>query len=147
MSHLGHQVVPDLNRLLCRVGWKEQRPSKAVPAECPRCHRPTTWAKPLPRHVRFHDTRHSGGTAVVRSSGLAVAQQFLRHSDSRLTADTYGHLELQDLQQGVLAAFPTSEEGAKRAQPHEERTATAAGAPKTTAWRLQERRRGAGRKT
>lgn len=91
-----------------RCGWKERHPSKAVPAECPKCHRPTTWAKAIPRHVRFHDTRHSFGTQLVRAAGLAVAQQGLRHSDSRLTADTYGHLELEDLRQGMLVAFPAA---------------------------------------
>jgi site-specific recombinase XerC len=68
----------------------------------------------VPRHVRFHDTRHSFGTQLVRAAGLAVAQQGLRHSDSRLTADTYGHLELEDLRQGMLVAFPTA---AKPAEP------------------------------
>lgn len=103
----------------CRAwgcGWREERQSKAVPAECPRCHRPTTWAKPLPRHVRFHDTRHSYGTQMVRTKGLAVAQKALRHSDSRLTSDTYGHLDLDDLRAGVLAAFPSRPEEPERLQ-------------------------------
>lgn len=93
----------------CRAwhcGWKTRAPDAAVPPECPKCHRGTTWAKPIPRHVRFHDTRHSFGTQIVRQAGLAVAQLALRHSDSRLTADTYGHLDLEDLRRGVLSAFP-----------------------------------------
>jgi integrase len=93
----------------CRAwhcGWRERQAAARVPEACPRCGRLTTWAKPLPRHVRFHDTRHSFGTAMVRSAGLAVAQDALRHSDSRLTKDTYGHLDLGDLRRGVLAAFP-----------------------------------------
>lgn len=96
-----------------RCGWSERHPSKAVPPECPKCHRPTTWAKPLPRYVRFHDTRHSYGTAMVRAAGLAVAQKALRHSDSRLTADTYGHLELDDVAAGALAAFPAAPAGSQ----------------------------------
>ncbi|MEY2669189.1 MAG: hypothetical protein RJA59_1827, partial [Pseudomonadota bacterium] len=111
-----------------KCGWKERRPSKAVPPECPKCHRPTTWAKPIPRHVRFHDTRHSFGTQMVRSAGLAVAQRGLRHSDSRLTSDTYGHLELDDLRQGMLVAFPAVPKEAPEG----------AGAPETTAGRLQD---------
>ena len=91
-----------------RCGWKERHPSAAVPPECPKCHRRTTWAKAIARHVRFHDTRHSFGTQMVRQAGLAVAQQALRHSDIRLTTDTYGHLELEDLRRGVLAAFPAA---------------------------------------
>jgi integrase len=90
-----------------KCGWRERHPSKVPPAECPKCHRPTTWSKPLPRPVRFHDTRHSFGTALVRAAGLAVAQKGLRHSDVRLTADTYGHLEVEDQRTGVDAAFGT----------------------------------------
>src|SRR5512143_4007337 len=72
----------------CRAwhcGWRERSPDAAPTRECPKCHRRTTWAKAIPRHVRFHDTRHSFGTQIVRQAGLAVAQLALRHSDSRLT--------------------------------------------------------------
>ena len=73
----------------CRAphcGWLERHPPQddAPPATCPRCGKPTVWAKPLPRHVTFHGTRHSFGTAVVRGAGTAVAQKALRHSDVRL---------------------------------------------------------------
>lgn len=98
-----------------RCGWKLRAQTAAVPELCPKCGRPTTWAKPLPRHVRFHDMRHSFGTQVVRQAGLAVAQLALRHSDSRLTADTYGHLDLEDLRSGVLRAFPAPNEGSPTA--------------------------------
>jgi hypothetical protein len=38
----------------------EARSQKATPPErCPRCGKPTVWAKPIPRHVTFHGTRHS----------------------------------------------------------------------------------------
>jgi integrase len=94
-----------------RCGWRERRPSAIPPELCPKCGHATTWAKPLPRHVRFHDTRHSFGTQLVRTAGLAVAQQGLGHSDSRLTADTYGHLDLDDLRQGIMRAFPAPPEG------------------------------------
>lgn len=93
----------------CRAwhcGWRVRAPDAAPPPECPKCHGRATWAKAIPRHVRFHDTRHSFGTQIVRKAGLAVAQLALRHSDSRLTADTYGHLDLEDLRRGVLSAFP-----------------------------------------
>jgi integrase len=92
----------------CRAphcGWKELRPSPALPAECPKCREVMLWAKPIPRHVRFHDTRHSGGTAVVRSAGMAVAQKFLRHSDVRLTIHTYGHLDVEDVREGIARSF------------------------------------------
>ena len=94
----------------CRAahcGWKELRPSTALPEACPSCGKPSLWAKPVPRHVRFHDTRHSGGTAVVRSAGMAVAQKFLRHSDVRLTIHTYGHLDVEDVREGLSRSFTT----------------------------------------
>jgi integrase len=91
-----------------RCGWRDRQATAEIPPACPKCGRPTTWAKPIPRHVRFHDTRHSYGTALVRSAGLKAAQQGLRHSDIRLTADTYGHLDVEDLRRGVLATFPAA---------------------------------------
>ena len=94
-----------------RCGWRERQPSASVPESCPKCGRSTTWARPLPRHVRFHDTRHSFGTAMVRAAGLAVAQRGLGHSDVRLTADTYGHLDLDDLRAGTMRAFPAPAQG------------------------------------
>jgi integrase len=99
-----------------KCGWRARRASSHVPEACPSCGRPTTWAKPIPRHVRFHDTRHSFGTQLVREAGLAVAQQGLRHSDSRLTADTYGHLDLEDLRRGILRAFPAPPDGSPPAR-------------------------------
>jgi integrase len=89
-----------------RCSWRERRPGADVPPACPSCGKATTWAKPIPRPVRFHDTRHSYGTQLVRAAGLKAAQQALRHSDIRLTSDTYGHLDVGDLRRGVLAAFP-----------------------------------------
>ena len=95
----------------CRAphcGWKERRPDSKVPEACPSCGKPSVWAKPIPRHVRFHDTRHSGGTAMVKKAGMAVAQKFLRHSDVRLTIHTYGHLEAEDVREGLEKAFPST---------------------------------------
>ena len=94
-----------------RCGWRERQPGPGVPDVCPRCERATTWAKPIPRAVRPHDLRHSHVTAVLRTSGLAVAQQAAGHSDSRLTSDLYGHLDLTDLAAGILRTFPAGPEG------------------------------------
>jgi integrase len=63
----------------------------AATDRCPSCGNPTLWSKPIPRHVTFHGTRHSFGTAMVRRAGMAVAQKALRDSDVRLTIHTYGH--------------------------------------------------------
>ena len=89
-----------------RCTWREKQPSKEAPERCPKCGHATTWAKPIPRHVRFHDTRHSFGTHIVRTAGLKVGQEALRHSDIRLTAGTYSHLDMEDLRRGMLSAFP-----------------------------------------
>lgn len=103
----------------CRAphcGWKELRPDDSVAVLCPKCgSHSTVWAKPVPRHVRFHDTRHSGGTAMVKKAGMAVAQKFLRHSDVRLTIHTYGHLEVEDVREGVGKAFGVAEPSARTA--------------------------------
>lgn len=55
-------------------------------------------------------------TQVVRTSGLSVAQKAARHSDVRLTTDTYGHLDMDDLRQGIMRAFPAPPDGAPPAK-------------------------------
>jgi excisionase family DNA binding protein len=56
------------------------------------------WAKPIPRHVRFHDLRHTTATLLLKEGvPLATVQKILRHSDPELTAETYGHLDLEDM--------------------------------------------------
>jgi integrase len=84
-----------------RCGRRERRPDANVDEACPECGKPTLWAKAIPRHVTFHGTRHSFGTALVRSAGTAVAQKALRHSDVRLTIHTYGHLDVEDVRAGI----------------------------------------------
>lgn len=101
-----------------KCGWRARRATARVPDVCPQCGKATTWAKPIPRHVRFHDTRHSFGTQLVRTAGVGVAQKALRHSDVRLTTDTYGHLDLDDLRQGIMRAFPAPPDGAPPAMRH-----------------------------
>ena len=42
------------------------------------------------RHTRFHDLRHTVGTVILEETGdLKLASMALRHSDTRITADTY----------------------------------------------------------
>jgi integrase len=101
-----------------KCGWRARRATARVPDVCPQCGKATTWAKPIPRHVRFHDTRHSFVTQVIREAGLAVGQQAARHRDVRLTTDTYGHLDLDDLRQGIMRAVPEPPDGAPPAKRH-----------------------------
>ncbi len=64
------------------------------------------WAKPLPRHVRFHDLRHTMATLLLKIGvPLVTVQRILRHKDVRLTASTYGHLSIEDMREG-LSHFP-----------------------------------------
>jgi len=75
------------------------------PGRCPRCNM-RLWAKPLPRHVRFHDVRHTTATLLLKCGvPLVTVQRILRHKDVRLTASTYGHLSIEDMREG-LARFP-----------------------------------------
>lgn len=102
-------------------GYKAPSGEAAPPEVCPSCGNPTLWSKPIPRHVTFHGTRHSFGTAMVRKAGVAVAQRLLRHSDVRLTIHTYGHLDDGDLKDGITKAFGPAAEGvgAVTVQPEE----------------------------
>ena len=81
-------------------GFNEERRT-AEPSRCLRCGF-ALWAKPLPRHVRFHDLRHTTATLLLKEGvPLAVVQRVMRHSDPALTADTYGHLDLEDMRRGL----------------------------------------------
>jgi integrase len=83
-----------------RCGFKEERRT-AEPSRCPRCEF-ALWAKPLPRHVRFHDLRHTTATLLLKEGvSLAVVQRIMRHSDPELTAEIYGHLDLDDMRRGL----------------------------------------------
>jgi integrase len=129
----------------CRAahcGWRERRPDTAVADLCPRCGKPTLWVKPIPRHVRFHDTRHSGGTAMVKGAGMAVAQKFLRHSDVRLTIHTYGHLDVEDVRAGMTKAFAAAQPEADHCKSLRNRPEDAGAPspePKTTAEKRAQR--------
>jgi hypothetical protein len=90
---------------------------KQVPEACPRCGKPSLWAWPVPRPVRFHDARHSGGTSVVRGAGLAVAQKFLRHSGVRLAIHTHGHLDVEDVPAGITRSFADTAPAVSRPAP------------------------------
>jgi integrase len=104
------------HELRCRgraCGWSEERGGVApppVPDACPRCGRDALYSRPIPRKVRFHDLRHSFGTAIVAAGGTGAGQALLAHSDPRMT-QRYTHLA-EGLLGGVVArAF----EGARAA--------------------------------
>jgi len=83
-----------------RCGFNEERQT-CEPSRCPRCGF-ALYAKPLPRHVRFHDLRHTTATLLLKEGvPLAVVQRVMRHSDPALTAEIYGHLDLEDMRRGL----------------------------------------------
>ncbi len=92
----------------CRArgcGHKERHPDDKL-RTCPKCesrkgHR-KLWPVPVPRHVRFHDLRHTTATLLLKAGvPLATVQRILRHSNPTITSEIYGHLDLEDLRRGV----------------------------------------------
>ncbi|RKH43178.1 hypothetical protein D7X12_14010 [Corallococcus sicarius] len=68
---------------------------------CPACGM-KLWPRALPRPMRFHDLRHTTTTLLLRAGvPLQHVQRILRHRDVKLTADTYGHLEVEALRTTV----------------------------------------------
>ena len=59
---------------------------------CPRC-RMKLWPSGQVRPIRFHHLRHTTASLLLmRGADVAAVQRILRHSDPRLTTETYGHL-------------------------------------------------------
>jgi len=60
------------------------------------------WPKPLPRSLRFYDLRHTTATLLLKAGvPLATVQRILRHSDSAITTEVYGHLDVEDMRKGL----------------------------------------------
>ncbi len=73
----------------------------AARRHCPTCGM-KLWPKPVHRPIRFHDLRGTTATLLARAGApLVVAQRILRHSDPRLTANVYSHVDLGDLRAGL----------------------------------------------
>ena len=85
--------------LRCRrwkCGYREEA-CEPVSKRCPRCDLPL-WSKAIPRDVGFHGLRHSTATLLLKSKvPYAIVQRIMRHRDPRLTTETYGHLEVDDM--------------------------------------------------
>jgi integrase len=59
------------------------------------------------RTVDVHCLRHTFATLLARNGVMpATAQRLMRHSEIRLTMNTYTHLDLADTA-GAVAALPT----------------------------------------
>jgi integrase len=69
--------------------------------KCPKCGM-ALWPKALPRPIRFHDLRHTTATLLLKDGvDLYRVSRILRHSDPKITADTYAHLLAEDLRADV----------------------------------------------
>jgi hypothetical protein len=58
---------------------------------CPRCEM-KLWPSGEVRPVRFHHLRHTTASLLMRGADVAAVQRILRHTDPRMTTETYGHL-------------------------------------------------------
>jgi hypothetical protein len=59
---------------------------------------PSSLGKPIARDVGFHGLRHTTATLLLKARvPYSFVQRIMRHSDPRLTTETCGHLELEDL--------------------------------------------------
>jgi hypothetical protein len=60
------------------------------------------WPVAEPRKLRLHDLRHSTATLLLKAGvPLATVQRILRHTDPKITAEVYGHLDLDDMRAGL----------------------------------------------
>jgi len=117
----GRQHAPDvqlqdvLRRALARAGLVtgyhhrcrrkgcgySERQTYAEPGRCPKCQM-RLWPVAEPRKLRFHDLRHSTATLLLKAGvPLATVQRILRHTDPKITAEVYGHLDLDDMRAGL----------------------------------------------
>ena len=93
-------------RHICRrcVARRDPQVLQAPDAEihrCPKCNM-RMWPSTVPRPMRFHDVRHSTITLLLRLKvPMHLVQRIARHSNIRLTVDTYGHLEVDDLRDAM----------------------------------------------
>jgi integrase len=56
----------------------------------------------VPKPLRFHDTRHSAATLLLKEKiSLAIVQRVMRHSDPTITSNVYGNLGVEDLREAV----------------------------------------------
>ena len=68
---------------------------------CPTCEM-RLWPKAIPRQMKFHSLRHTVATLLLRAKvPMQHVQRILRHTDIKLTVDTYGHLVVEDLHDSV----------------------------------------------
>ena len=93
---------------VCRRASKDRRVGHLYPVTYEGMK--TVWRRTAHRvgiALRFHDTRHTAATELLRRTGnLKLAQQLLGHTDIKTTAKFYAHVTVDDLRQALDAASP-----------------------------------------
>ena len=115
------------SRGLKKHSW---RYADCVERRCPTCNM-RLWPRAIPRKMKFHGLRHTTATLLLRA-GVPIqhVQRILRHTDIKLTVDTYGHLVVEDLR-GALDALPSSSVVDAEFWPVESESATSVPTPAT----------------
>jgi integrase len=94
---LNHAGIVDGYLHLCRRCKRNGTPHEEKHPDCerrrcPKCNM-LLWAKALPRKFRLHDTRHTTATLLLAAGvDLYAVARILRHSDPKITFETYAHL-------------------------------------------------------
>jgi integrase len=92
LKHAG--IVEDWQHV-CRkqgCGYAELAPDDQL-RRCP-THGMKLWPKARVRRIRFHDLRHTTASLLMMAGvNPGAVQRILRHSDPRITTETYGHLQ------------------------------------------------------
>ena len=91
---------------VCRRASKDRRVGHLYPVTYEGMK--TVWRRTAHRvgiALRFHDTRHTAATGLLRRTGnLKLAQQLLGHTDIKTTAKFYAHVTVDDLRRALDAA-------------------------------------------
>jgi hypothetical protein len=92
---LAHAGIVEGWEHVCRkpaCGYAELAPDDQL-RRCPR-HGMKLWPKAKVRQIRFHDLRHTTASLLMMAGvNPGAVQRILRHSDPRITTETYGHLQ------------------------------------------------------
>jgi integrase len=98
---LAHAGIVEGWEHVCRkpaCGHAELAPDDQL-RRCPR-HGMKLWPKAKVRQIRFHDLRHTTASLLMMAGvNPGAVQRILRHSDPRITTETYGHLQPDYLRQ------------------------------------------------
>jgi len=94
-THEGREQLVDVEQL-------HATQEKAFEVSCARHPGRRLWVTAVPRHLRFHDLRHTTATVLLRSGVDAHrVQRIMRHASITTTTGTYGHLLVDDLREGL----------------------------------------------